>query len=106
MFGPAAFLLPAPSSRSRSIPSIPYSSLHLATLTAIASAFSLLVSHSHGFGFKLYAYPPIAKIILVSQGTAPSVSLHRVAASLLKATGTSMVLGLMKVKNKTLEPSC
>jgi len=50
MLGPAILLDPAPSSRSRSIPSQPYSSGHLATLTAISSAASLDVSQCQGLG--------------------------------------------------------
>ena len=42
-------LFPAPSSRSRSIPSQPYFSGHSATLSAMASAASLEVSQFHGF---------------------------------------------------------
>ena len=41
----------------------------------------------------------MAKIIFVSRGTAPSASVPLVAANLSKATGISIVSGLMKVKN-------
>ena len=50
MFGPASLLAPAPSSRSRSIPSQPYFSGQAATRTAISSAASLEVSQCQGLG--------------------------------------------------------
>ena len=50
IFGPASFLAPAPSSRSRSIPSQPYLSGQVATSAAISSAPCLEVSQSQGLG--------------------------------------------------------
>ena len=70
-------------------------------------------------------HPPMAKMTRVSQGMAPSVSLHLVAAetvnetcykltvrehraspNFLNATGTSIVAGFINVKNKTFDPYC
>ena len=48
MLGPATLLEPAPSSRSRSMPSQPYCSGHLATFSAISSAAALEVSQCQG----------------------------------------------------------
>jgi hypothetical protein len=41
----------------------------------------------------------MAKMILVSFGTAPSASVPRVADNFWNASGISIVSGLMKVKN-------
>ena len=58
------------------------------------------------YGCHLYKYPPIANRISVSAGTAPSVFVPRLLASFSKDLGIFMVSGFIKVKNKTLAPSC
>merc|ERR1719348_998865 len=70
MLGPASFLAPAPSSRSRSMPSQPYSSGQVATFSAISSNTVILFA----IGGYAYSLDPNPRAWLTSKAAAEEMA--------------------------------